>query len=132
MERVKFINHKGKKILYQDFSNCTSDESLEIMEEVKRLVREQPEHSLLNLIYVKNAKFNTKLVEALKDWAAHNRPYMKKQAIVGVGGLQEVVYDSVTKYLRVSSPSFDEVQKARRSVPKFDDIEKAKDWLVED
>ncbi len=130
-KRANFIYHKGKRILFLDFSDCSVEKSFKIIEESKKLIRTQQKSSLLNLMFVKNARYNTKLVDALKDWAAHNRPYMKKQAIVGIEGLQEIVYDAVTKFMRVSSPSFTEVKKARDSVPKFDDIEKAKDWLVE-
>lgn len=119
MERVKFVNHKGKNILLLDFSNCSCEEVLRIIEESRKLIKVQPEHSLLTLTNVEGAHFDFKVVEAMKDFTVHNKPYVRKGAVVGVTGLRKIIYDAVMRF-------------SGRNLPSFDDIEEARDWLVED
>ncbi len=37
MERVRFLDYAGKNILFLDFTNCTPEDVLEIMEECRRI-----------------------------------------------------------------------------------------------
>lgn len=119
MERVRFVNHKGKNILLLDFSNCTCEEVLRIIEESRKIIEAQPERSLLTLTNVEDAHFDSRVVEAMKDFTVHNKPYVRKGAVVGVTGLRRIIYDAVMRF-------------SGRNLPSFDDLEKAKDWLVED
>ena len=118
MERIKFVSHKGKQILAVDISDCNVDEVLQIIDESGKIITQQPPHSLLVVSTVKNAQFNRAVVSRMKTFLNENRPYILKSAVVGVSGLQRVVYLSVTKI-------------TGRNIPAFDDIEQAKDWLVE-
>ena len=46
MERVFFTQHKGKKILVIDASNCKHDESLAIITKAKKIIRSQLPNSV--------------------------------------------------------------------------------------
>ena len=52
-----------------------------------------------------------------KRLAVNNRPYVIAGAVVGLSGLQKVVYTTVMRF-------------SKRNIPAFDDIEAAKDWLI--
>lgn len=132
VERVKFINHKGKDIIFLDFSEASSAGVIEVVEEIKKVMVAQPEHSVLLLVNAKNARFNLQVVDALKDFARLCMPYVKKGAAVGIEGMQTLIYDTVTKFCKGNFPSVDDIQKVREKIQRFDKIEKAKDWLVED
>ena len=118
MSRVKFIIHKGKEILFIDFSNCKVEEIKPITEEAKAIIAVQPPNSLLTLTDVTETRYNHEATKTLKEYVAHNRPYVKFAAVIGVTGLKKVVYDGISMF-------------AKRKLALFNSIEIAKDWLVE-
>jgi len=118
MERVKFIIHKWRQILLLDGSHCSLDEAIKGIDEAEKVIRSQPESSLLILTDVTGARYNLEVIEKLKEFASGNKPYVRASAVVGLDGLQKVVYNAVTLF-------------SKRTFPVFDDIDKAKDWLIE-
>jgi len=62
----------------------------------------------------KGAGYDLEVIEKLKESAGGNKPYVRASAVVGLDGLQKVVYNAVTLF-------------SKRTLPVFDDIEKAKD-----
>jgi len=116
-ERVKFITHDKKEILFLDFSNTLPHEVLQTIEDAKRVIRTRPEGSLLTLTDVTNARFNEAVGDGLKQFTAHNKPYVKAGAVVGVTGLKRIIFSAVVTF-------------SRRNIEAFDDIEQAKHWLA--
>ena len=49
MDRVRFVTHQGKQILFIDMTNCVSEEAMVIASEVQRVVTAQPRNSVLTL-----------------------------------------------------------------------------------
>ena len=117
MKRVKFIIHKWRQILLLDISHCCLDEAIKTIDEAEEVIRSQPEASLLILTDVTDAVYDLEFIEKLKEFADGNKPYVRASAVVGLDGLQKVVYNAVALF-------------SRRTFPVFDDIEKAKDWLI--
>lgn len=117
MSKVTFIEHKGKEILFIDFSNSELDEVLKIIEESKVVIKSKPQNSLLTLTDVSNTSFNENITEAFKEYTIHNKPYVKAGAVVGVTGLRKIIYMAVAKF-------------SGRNLALLDDIEQAKEWLV--
>jgi len=116
--RVRFVPHKGKQILYHDFSNLLRiEETMAAIEESRAIVRKQPLGSVLTLTVVTGSRFNREIVEALKELTKGNKPYVKAGAIVGLSGIQRVVYVAVTQF-------------TGRRLPTFSSVEEAKDHLV--
>lgn len=132
VDRVKFIDYKGRKILYLDFSDAMSEEVLDTIEKIEEVITAQPEHSILLLSNAKNARFNLRVIEVLKDLTKKTRNYVKKGAVVGIEGLQAIIYDALVKFWKSMAPSLKEIEEARGLSQRFDDIDDAKEYLVED
>ena len=115
--RVKFIEHKDKKILFIDFSNCDEKQVLEVIEEARPVVKGQPEKSVLTLTDVTGTKYNSEVVQALKEYTKENKPYVKAGAVVGLNRIKKMVYNAVMEF-------------SGRTLHAVDSIEKAKDWLA--
>ena len=116
--RVRFIEHKGKRIIYNDFANIDgAADALAVIAESRELTRKQPQGSCLLLTDVTGSKFNREVVEALKELASGNKPYVKAGVIVGLSGIQRVVYVAVS-------------QLTGRRMPTFASADEAKDYLA--
>lgn len=97
-ERIAFIENpvSGRQTLLMDFSGfTTAADALPFIDAAREVVSTQPARSLLGVVDVTGSKFNTRVVEAMKEFAAHNAPFMIASGIVGVAGLQRVILDSV-------------------------------------
>lgn len=119
MECINFISHDGKEILFLNIAHCKAAEALKTIDEAKKVIRSTSENSLLVLTDVTDGTFNTEVSEAMKEFAAHNKPYVKASAIVGITGLKRIIFDSVVMF-------------SKRNIRRFDDIDSAKNWLVKD
>ena len=117
-DRVRFIKHHEKEILLLDFSNSGTDEVLKIIEDAKRVISTKPENSLLTLTDVTNARFNEKVGDSMKVFSAHNKPYVKAAAVVGITGLKKIIFGAVMAF-------------SKRNLESFDEVEQAKNWLVD-
>ena len=98
MDRVKFVDHGGERILLLDFSGLLPDELAPVVDEAKKVIHSQPEGSVLTLTKVDGARFNNATVSLLKEFAKSNEPYVRRAAIVGLQGLQKFVLDTVSRF----------------------------------
>jgi hypothetical protein len=55
----------------------------------------------------------------LKSRVAANAPYVRRAAVIGITGLQRLIYEAVQKF-------------SQRNIPLFDSREEALAWLVKD
>jgi hypothetical protein len=117
MERVQFIQHKGKQILHLDFTQAKSDEVLVAIKTAKGVIAKQPGKSVRTLTDVTNMNFNAESTQALKEFASHNAPYVTAAAVVGITGLKQIIYNAVIKF-------------SGRNLVAFDTPDLAKEWLV--
>lgn len=117
MERIRFIEHKGKKILHLDFTRARADEVMDIIRKAKTVIAAQPERSIRTLTDVTDLMFNTAAAEAMKEFASHNKPYVAAAAVVGVTGLKQIIYNAV-------------VRLSGRNLVAFDSSAQARDWLA--
>ncbi len=114
---VQWIEHKGKKILFSNYSGLEGEEYLRAIDETKQELLKQPAGSrVLTLTDTSNSHATV----ATKDKAKEQQAAMKEKgiatqaALVGVSGWQKVI-----------------AQLIRRDVYFAQGIEDAKDWLVE-
>ena len=118
MERTRFIEHKGKQVLLLDYSGVRDPE--EAVREIRRsveVVAAQPRGSLLVLTVVRDARYNAAVLQAMKELAAHNAPYVRASAAVGLGGLHRIAYQAVILF-------------SKRNIRTFDSDADALEWLV--
>jgi hypothetical protein len=118
VDRVRFVEHKGKRVLFHDLSNISDPrDAFPAVAQSKAIVAQQPPKSLLTLTYVQGSRFNREIIDALKDLVVHNGPYVRHGVIVGLAGLQKVVYVTLT-------------QLTGRRLPTFATVDEGLDWLV--
>lgn len=119
MGRTSVIEHKGKQIVYLDFTGISAPaEAIAAAEEAKNFFARQPrQQTLLTLTNVTGSHFDTDVVKAMRGLAEHNKPYVRGGAVVGLSGLMRVVY---TTLLHLTG----------RNIKAFDDVEAAKDYLA--
>ena len=118
MNRVEVKNYKNKRIILIDFSNLKANEIMPVLEQAKQVIAKEPENSVLTLSDLTNMGFNPEVVGAIKDYMAHNKPYVKAGAVVGGKGLVDVVLNGLQR-------------KTFRALTNFNTREEALDWLVE-
>jgi hypothetical protein len=116
MGKVNFIEHKGKKILHIDMSNCMENEVLALIEESKKIIKSQPEKSLLTLTDVTHARYNASVVAATQMYVKDNKPYVKAAAILGVNSIKKIIFNKIMEF-------------SQREIKAFENAEKAKEWL---
>jgi hypothetical protein len=117
MDRVRFITHQGKQILFTDVTNCAAEEVIELLTKVQRMVTAQPRNSVLTLGDLTGTNFSRAAVTRLKEVAVFDRPYVKLAAMVGAESLPKVFYDALKTF-------------SRREFLRFKTREEAMDWLV--
>src|SRR5258705_2787696 len=100
MDSTGFITHKGKRIFFVDFSDCTPDEILSRIEGSRSIIQSQPEASVLTLTYVRNARFDRRVSQSLKEYSRDNKPFVKAAAIVGLNGLMQIILHALVMFTR--------------------------------
>lgn len=118
--KSKWIEHRGKKILFADYSNFTDLSAFkQEVDSVTSITINEPKDSVLLLVDVTGTIGESEMVDYLKESAKADDENMKKVAVVGVSGYRRIFLRAVIQFTRLS-------------VKTFDQIEDAKDWLVED
>lgn len=82
-ERIRFIDHQGKKILLVDFSSCPANEVERIARAVPDYVAVNPRGSVLVLTDFTGASFDRDALRAMKETAVFDKPFVKKSAWLG-------------------------------------------------
>ncbi|MBI5554948.1 MAG: hypothetical protein HY920_03725 [Elusimicrobia bacterium] len=118
MERINYLDHKGKTIIYVDFSKCSPTETQLIIGEIKKIVAHQAPGSVLTLINIEDMLFDKNTKQIMQNLAAHNRLFAKAEAVTGATGILRVIYDGI-------------MTNEKNKVKLFDTKEAAKDWLAE-
>ncbi len=100
MKRSYWIEHRGKKIVFVDFSNSDVDGIRQAIADAKGLIASEPPLSVLCLVETTGTSFSFDISQAIKEFTLHNKPFIKMTAIVGVEGLQKVVLNSVIVFTK--------------------------------
>jgi hypothetical protein len=98
MERINFIQYKGKSILIEDFSGMRpGQEFLDTLQKAQTLIAQQPPKSVLAVLDASNATFNTDILARMKNFVQSNTPHIKCATVVGVTGLLNVALTTLSK-----------------------------------
>jgi len=117
-DRVRFVEHKGQRILLFDFEGLQEPSvSLQEIEKAKAFVATQPPKSLRILTVVRNTRYNGAVLQGMKELAKHDEPYVRASAVVGLTGLLRIAYTAITTF-------------SRRNIAVFDSDQEAMDWLA--
>lgn len=121
MQRTRFIEHRGTRILFLEYTDLGSDadELVAEIEKTKRVISGQPAGSVLTLTDVRGSRITPANVRAMRDLVAHNAPFVKWSAVVvGLTGVYLAGFRAIQALSR------------RRNLLSFGDLEEAKEWLV--
>lgn len=100
-----------------DLSFCQPEEMLGVLPAAKQVIAKMPAKSALLLTDVKGAKCDKSLVEAFKEFTAHNTPYVKASAVVGAEGAALIVLQTL-------------IFVSRRELKTFATRDEALEWLT--
>lgn len=119
--RSTWIEHKGKKIFYQDFSkNFYNSAAVKAeLDEVQKVVVSQPTDSVLVLSDFRDTSVGSDLLSSMNAASAATKSHVRRTAVLGVTGMKRKLADLLTAL-------------TGQPLKYFDDIEAAKNWLVED
>jgi hypothetical protein len=118
-DHVKFIKYKDRGILQIDFEGCTPADMLDRIRYARSIIGQQPPGTVRTLTLVKDARFNNQVSKEMKEYTAHNKPFVRRAAVVGLSGLQEIVYNVIIKV-------------TGRKIATFSQVGPAKEFLVAD
>lgn len=118
MSRNKLITHKGKSIYYMDFSNLKSEKEItDLINTSKMFIRTQPISSVLTMTNISNMHFSNEIKELFSSFVKGNKPYVKAGTVVGISGLQSILYNAIMKM-------------TGRNIKAMNSVDAAKEWLV--
>jgi hypothetical protein len=119
--RSQWIEHQGKKIFYQDFSNLffNAEAVKSELSAVEEVVLKEPENSVLVLSNFKDTQIGANLMSVLNDASAKTKDHVRKTAVVGVTGFKRTLGDMLTRL-------------TGQQLKYFEYEEEAKNWLVQD
>lgn len=116
--RLKIENHKGKEILYCDFSGLIMQKFIDLLHESFDYI--QTQQDLLICFNVEKASVFGEALQESKEFAKKIQPFRKKSALTGVVGSKKVLLQSILF-----------VAGSAKHVKAFDTKEQAFNWLVE-
>jgi hypothetical protein len=115
-ERPRFIDHRGKLILYLDLANASPGQNADGIREAERTILGTPLSSVLLLLDVTGATVNHDTDALVDEFVRRTRERIRARAVVGATGLKRRTFD------RPATP-------AEHAL--FDDLEAARDWLAQ-
>jgi hypothetical protein len=119
MDRVRFIEHKGKRIILLDFAGIQDPTvGLAAVAEATKFIGAQPAGGdTRTLTDVTDTRYDRKIVEAFKEMTAKNRPIVRSAAIVSNSSLHRAAISMIALF-------------SRRKLEVFDSRAQALDWLA--
>jgi hypothetical protein len=115
--RVQFIRHAGHRILFINYAHCDASMLKAVAEEGHRVIAREKPGTVLTLNDVSGTVFDKESVAVLQAKVAENAAYVQRAAVVGISGLQRLIYESVQAF-------------TRRRIPNFQTRQEALSWLV--
>jgi len=116
-----FFTHKGKQMIYCEYGGFGNDLA-GLAEEVTAVddwICSQPPDSVLSVANVAGSYPTPAALTLMEKSTTRTKPYIRKQAILGLTGERTVLARIVTYVSGLD-------------MKLFDDLERAKDWLAED
>jgi hypothetical protein len=110
--RVKWIMHKGRRILSVNYSGLQHEPLLAVIKQVRAFYEGQAKASVLAMVDVRGALGSQDVVGELKDVATATRDLDKKSAIIGITGLKKVLLSTINRFSGHDMKAFENEQDA--------------------
>ena len=116
-ERLRFLLHKDQAILQVDFSHCSAEESLLLLDMIRATVARQPRGSVPVLADFVGAGIDKQVAWRAQEVLVLDRPYVKQAAWIGTVSLPSVFCEHFKNF-------------SQRELQTFKTRKEALDWLV--
>ena len=119
--RVRFIDNGGQRVILYDFEGMTDvPAGLKLIAEARDFMAKLPaDGSHYTLTDVRGTRYDRRIIDAMKELAAHNKPYVRAAAVVSDSAIHRA---AVTMIAMVS----------RRKLEVFDNREDALAYLAKE
>ncbi len=119
-DRVKWLKHNGKEILFTDWKNLRDDDKfVATVKETSEYVISLQRYELLELIDVTNSHKTPNVLKTMKQMSLQTKPFNKKKAIVGLATFQRILLEAINQF-------------AGEKIRAFEHQEEAMEWLTAD
>jgi len=98
MASLRWLTHKGKKVLLLDFSHHSGERVEQLAREVQQVITAQPLASVLVLADFTGAKFSEEAGKQMAKVAVADRPYVIRTAWVGAESMPEAWFNRIRDY----------------------------------
>jgi hypothetical protein len=117
MERPRFIDHRGRRILYLALAHASPRQHADGLRAAQEVILAQPGAGLLLLVDVTGAGVNRETEQVVGELFERTSDDVKACAFVGARGLKRRILEEAART-------------ARGRHRFFDDLEAARDWLA--
>lgn len=119
INRCHVMTHAGRRVIVFDLRDqVDTDSSVQLLDEFKRFVATHPPTgSLVALTDVRGSRYTRVLLDALKAFALHNRPYVRSAAVVATSPSHRIAVTTIAMF-------------TRRRIRAFESPEQALEWLA--
>ncbi len=118
-DRIRFIEHRGKKILLADFSHANAHEMQLLLEYVRITAAQHPRESLVTLADYTGSTVDHAVATKIKEVLTRDRPFVTKTAWVGTESIPHAFMENFHSF-------------SQREIVTFKTREEAMDWLAGD
>ena len=105
--------YKGKQIFFAHYDHMSIAEYRAEIEAVEQELFKRPQNSVLLLMDTAGVILSPEALNLAKNTALRSRPYIRKAAILGMGGPRKVLLDIVAKFSGVNVTGFDSLEQAK-------------------
>ena len=113
------ITYKGKRIVFNDFADATTEEIIATIKQAEELIRTKPPESVYIITDTSGkSMYNKETAAAFKEFVAGNKPYVKMSVVIGLDGIKKVLYDAVILFSK------------RKNLITMNTLEEAKEFLA--
>jgi hypothetical protein len=122
MDEITMRTYRNKEFFYVDYTGLhgNKERTIQLIIESGQEYRKKPLKSVLALVNVGNARFDTEILRIFIENQDKSVPYEKRVAVIGLDTLKRVAYNLIV------GTNKDVFIKA------FESEEEAKEWLVQD
>ena len=114
-ERPRFIDHRGKLILYLDLAHASPGQHAEGIRAAERQILSSPLSSVLLLLDVTGAGVNHETDGIVEAFVLRTADRIRARAVVGANGLKRRTFDRPASQSRASSRSSKRACSVRRA-----------------
>ncbi|MEO1051921.1 MAG: hypothetical protein AAFX87_14920 [Bacteroidota bacterium] len=98
MPTCEVIKYKDIDIVYTDITNASPEEAIAAFERGLEIIGKMPPKSVYSLVNADGARFNSSLIQKIKEAVKKNNPYVRATAVSGLSQLSRLMVNSIISF----------------------------------